>query len=489
MRSTSLLLALAALPLATLAQVTPPGSTTPATPPNAASAQEPAHLPNPKDPGAPRKWSLHFQQTLIDQWHNDFTTPYAGDFSLFDRESAKLSFTSTFFLGRRLWKGGAVYFNPEVAGGSGLSAARGIAGFPNGETFRIGVADPVLYLARLYLRQTFALGSETDDDEDDLNQVAGPSPRRYFAVNVGKFSTADFFDQNSYSHDPRTQFMNWSLMSAGGWDYAANTRGYTVGGVFEYVVPGFAVRFGTTLMPTYANGPTLDFHYGTAHAETAEITKVYHLHQRQGTVRVLGFRNVAAMATYRTATALGQATGTQPDVEAVRRAGHTKLGFGAECRAGNQRNGGPVCPRELQRRQERNLGLHRNRPERQPGRREHRRQLAAPRRPPRRRRGAQRHQPRAPRLPGRRRLRLHCGRWPRHGLRAQQRRPELRPESIAEVYYSIALTTYHASISPDYQFIVNPGYNRDRSGPGARGGRAPARGVLGVGSIEKGQKK
>ena len=119
--------------------------------------------------------------------------------------------------GRRLWKGAALYFNPEVAGGSGLSGARGVAGFPNGETFRIGDPAPNLYLARLYLRQTFALGPDTDVDEDDLNQLAGPRPKHYFALNLGKFSVADFFDQNSYSHDPRTQFLNWSLMSAGAW--------------------------------------------------------------------------------------------------------------------------------------------------------------------------------------------------------------------------------------------------------------------------------
>ena len=85
-----------------LAQVTPPGTATPATPPNAASAQEPVHLPNPKNPGAPRKWSLHFQQTLIDQWHTALSTPYTGEFSLADRESAKLSLTTTLFIERRL---------------------------------------------------------------------------------------------------------------------------------------------------------------------------------------------------------------------------------------------------------------------------------------------------------------------------------------------------------------------------------------------------
>ena len=309
------------------AQVTPPGTATPATPPPAAPSQEPIRQPS-AAPAKARNWSLHFQQTLIDQWHNNLSTPYSGDYSLADRESAKLSFTSTLFIGRRLWKGAAVYFNPEVAGGSGLSGARGIAGFTNGETFRIGDPSPNLYLARLYLRQTFALGTATDVDEDDLNQLAGPRPQRYFAINLGKFSSADFFDQNSYSHDPRTQFLNWSLMSAGAWDYAANTRGYTVGGVLEYVTPDFALRFASTLLPTYANGPVLDFHYGTAHAETLELTKSYRLGGRPGTVRALGFRNVAAMASYRSAVALGQATSTQPDVVAVRQAGHTKVGFG-----------------------------------------------------------------------------------------------------------------------------------------------------------------
>ena len=465
LRSTLLLLALATLPLATLAQVTPPGSTTPATPPNAASAQEPAHLPNVGKAGAPRRWSLHFQQTLINQWHSNFSTPYAGDYSLFDRESAKLSFTSTLFIGRRLWKGAAVYFNPVVAGGSGLSSARGIAGFPNGETFRIGVADPVLYLARLYVRQTFAIGTDTEDDEDDLNQVAGPRPRRYFAINLGKLSVADFFDQNSYSHDPRTQFMNWSLMSAGAWDYAANTRGYTVGGVFEYITPEFGARFSSTLLPVYANGPLLDYRYGKAHAETLELTKTYHLAQRQGTVRVLGFRNVAPMATYRSAVALGQYYRTQPDLESVRRDGHTKLGFGINAEQELTKNVGLFA------RVSYNDGINETwafteidhsaslgvvstgarwgRPDDRLGAAvvangistEHRAYLGA---------GG---------------YGFIIGDGPGTGYVANSGALNYGLEQIGEVYYSISLPRYHAAISPDYQLILNPAYNRDRSGP------------------------
>ncbi|MBO2008601.1 carbohydrate porin [Hymenobacter negativus] len=433
------------------AQVTPPGAATPPVPPNAASAQEPMHQPS----EAPRNWSLHFQQTLIDQWHNDLTTPYAGNYSLADRESAKLSFTSTLFIGRRLWKGAALYFNPEVAGGSGLSGARGVAGFTNGETFRIGDPAPNLYLARLYLRQVFALGTATDVDLDDLNQLAGTSPQRYFAVTLGKFSTADFFDQNSYSHDPRTQFLNWSLMSAGAWDYAANTRGYTVGGVFEYVTPGFTVRFGSTLMPTLANGPTLDFHYGTAHAETLELTKTYHLNGRQGTIRALGFRNVAAMATYNTAIRLAQLIGEQPDVTAVRRDGHTKVGFSLNAEQEIANNVGLFARvsyndgknetwafTEIDHSASLGIastGARWQRPDDRLGAAivangispEHRAYLAA---------GG-------------------------YGFIVGDGALNYGLEQIGEVYYSFALPQYHASISPDYQLVINPAYNRDRSGP------------------------
>ena len=446
------------------AQVTPSSSTTPAQQPNAASAQEPAHQPT-DTPGQPRNWSLHFQQTLIDQWHNNLRTPYAGEYSLADRESAKLSFTSTVFIGRRLWQGAALYFNPEVAGGSGLSGARGVAGFVNGETFRIGDPAPNLYLARLYLRQVFALGSSTSTEEDDLNQLAGPRPERYFALNLGKFSTADFFDQNSYSHDPRTQFLNWSLMSAGAWDYAANTRGYTVGGIAEYVTPDFALRFGTTVMPITANGPVLDFNYGTAHSETVELTKSYRLRGRPGTVRVLGFRNVAAMATYRSAVALGQATRSQPNTEDVRQNGHTKVGFvlnaeqeltkeiGLFARFSyNDGKNETWAFTEID--QSASLGaVSTGARWQRPGDRlgaavvlngisaEHRAYLGA---------GG---------------YGFIVGDGPGTGYVAESGALNYGLESIGEVYYSIDLPRYHAAISPNYQLVINPAYNRDRSGP------------------------
>jgi high affinity Mn2+ porin len=455
LRRLALITALAAgLASAARAQITPPAAATPPREPVAASGPEPIHHA-PDAPDSTRSWSLHFQQTLIDQWHNNLHTPYAGAYSLADRESAKLSYTSTVFIGRRLWPGGRIFLNPEVAGGSGLSGARGIAGFVNGETFRIGDPAPQLYLARLYLRQVFGLGGPVENVEDDLNQLAGPHPTRYLAVNVGKFGIADYFDQNSYSHDPRTQFLNWSLMSAGGWDYPANTRGYTVGAVVEYVTPHWALRLGSTAMPTTANGPDLDRHYRRAHAETVELTKVYHLRGHQGTLRLLGFRNVAAMGSYRQAVATAQLSGQQPDVTTARQAGRSKIGFAINAEQEISASVGLFA--RLSYNDGRNetwafteidqsacLGLT------AAGTRWHR---------PDDRLGAAMV---VNGISAAHRAYLAAGGY---GFIIGDGALRYAPEAIGEVYYSIAFPRYHSSLSPDYQLVINPAYNRDRRGP------------------------
>ncbi len=451
------LLAVGALLLAGTAYgqgaVTSPSSATPPTPPAGASAQQPVHVDN-GQPNDYHGWSLHFQQTIIRQWHAGFSAPYSDSLSLQPKENAKMSLTTTLYLGRRLWKNAAVIFNPEVSGGSGLSGASGLGGALNGETFRVGSPEPVLYLARLYLQQRFALGPELVDDDDDLNQLGGPRPVRYFSVTAGKLCLADYFDQNSYSHDPRTQFMNWTLMSAGAWDYPANTRGYTVGGVLEYVTPGLAVRFGSTLMPTYANGPTLDFSYAKAHGESLEITKIYRLRGHQGTVRVLGFHNVAAMGNYQQALRAPYVAG-RPNIESVRVAGHGKTGFAlnVEQELGHElgmfgrlsyNDGKNETWAFTEVDQSACLGLVST--------------------------GARWHRA-TDRLglasvvnglsPGHRNYLAAGG----YGFMLGDGRLNYAPEFITELYYSIDFPKYHAALTPDYQLAVNPGYNRDRKGP------------------------
>jgi high affinity Mn2+ porin len=280
-------------------------------------------------------WTTHFQLTVVSQNHPSFKAAYSGPNSLVDTaETGITSVTTTLFIGRKLWKGAAFYFNPELAGGSGLSKATGVAGFPNGETFRIGSPAPALYVARAYLQQHIALGNAHDQPvSDDVNQLGGYVPDSRITLSAGKFALSDFFDDNLYSHDPRSQFLNWSLMSNGAWDYPANTRGYTVGLVAELVQPGWALRASVVQVPAKANGPKLDSKIGKASGETVEFEKSYSIHHLPGTVRLLGFYNTSRAPGYKDAiakAAMGDSSSADVISGAVQgdRFGGRKFGWG-----------------------------------------------------------------------------------------------------------------------------------------------------------------
>jgi high affinity Mn2+ porin len=257
----------------------------------------------------PQKYSLHFQQTAIYQHHGGFDAKYSGDNSLQNTEEGAMSLTSTLFLDMPLWKGGNFTFNPELSGGKGLSQAKGLGGFTNGETFRIGNPEPVVYVARLFVSQDFSL-------KNDQN----------LKIVIGKFGLADYFDFNTYSHDPRAHFMNWSLMAQGSWDYAANTRGYTSGIYAEYVHPKFQMRGAFVAVPTSANGPDLDYQYDVANGINLELTKSFKINSSySGILRVLYFRNQAGMGNY---DQTNKSINSRPDITRSRTPFRTKVGFG-----------------------------------------------------------------------------------------------------------------------------------------------------------------
>jgi high affinity Mn2+ porin len=272
-----------------------------------------------------QRFNLHFQQTVITQYKPGFSAPYTGNNSLLTGKETQTSLTTTLFGGARLWKGMEAYFNPEMSGGSGLSKTLGIAGFPNGETFRVGGAEPKIYIARLYFTQNFEWGNDKEYINDDVNQLAGWKSKRYLKVTVGKFGMADFFDGNEFSHDARSQFMNWSLMDNAAWDYPANTRGYVLGGIAELGQPTWALRFGFTATTTSANGAIWDERLSHANTQTLEFEKRYALDGQKGTLRLLAFRNNGKMGVYRDAI---NRNPTAPDVDATQAYGRHKYGFG-----------------------------------------------------------------------------------------------------------------------------------------------------------------
>src|ERR1700710_2129500 len=129
-----------------------------------------------------QRFNLHFQQTIITQYKPSFSAPYSGLNSLSTSSETQSSITSTLYGGARLWKGAEAYFNPEISGGAGLSKTLGIAGFPNGETFRVGAAEPKIYIARLYFKQNFEWGTEKDTLQPDANVLGGLRSKRYFSI-------------------------------------------------------------------------------------------------------------------------------------------------------------------------------------------------------------------------------------------------------------------------------------------------------------------
>jgi hypothetical protein len=247
------------------------------------------------------KWSYHFQLTAISQGHFAFKAKYSGTNSLESvAEGNAMSVTSTLFFGRKLWKNAAIYGNAEIGGGTGLSSTRGVAGFPNGETYRIGNPAPEVYVARLYYVQYFPLKNTSYEKiEDDANQVEELIPTSRITLRAGKFSISDFYDNNSYSHNPRSQFMNWALMGNGAWDYPADTRGYTSGIVMELTKPSWAIRVSCIAEPKEANGLVMDYNYIKAQGLTLEAEKRWK-GNTPGVVRLLVFRNSTQAPAYST---------------------------------------------------------------------------------------------------------------------------------------------------------------------------------------------
>jgi high affinity Mn2+ porin len=278
-------------------------------------------------------WNFHFQFTGIIQYNAPFHSPYTGQNSFLPEAARAYSVTTTAFLGRKLWSGASVYFNPEMAGGQGLSSTLGIAGFPNGETFRIGADQTVVYVARIFVRQQITLDKNNFDTLDDgTNQVKERVSRKRVTLNLGKFGIADFFDQNSVSHDPRSDFMNWSLMNNGAYDYPANTRGYTYGLIAEYYTPGWVLRAGTALEPTYANGPTLNFDWAKTNSETIEIQRNYSINKLPGAIRLLFYYNTSKAPSYQTVIdEYKNGTDTSLDVIHGTSYGGKKYGIGINC--------------------------------------------------------------------------------------------------------------------------------------------------------------
>ena len=280
-------------------------------------------------PGAPVAYLVGGQATAVWQYHSTFHSPYQGPNSLRREAEDAISHTYTLYTGVRLLPWFDVYANPEMIRGGDLSDALGLAGFTNGEDIRNPDVGGNPYLARFFLRATVPLGNETETVDTGLNQIAGTRPTRRVTVWFGILDANGIFDTNRYANNARTQFLNWALLTDAAYDFDADTRGYTRGLAAEWAIPDVAVRAGVFQMPKVANG--LDLDGDLLHSHGTQIEAEVHRElwsERPSVLRAFFYANQARMGNYRDAINLAHMQGGAPDITATRQRGALKYGFG-----------------------------------------------------------------------------------------------------------------------------------------------------------------
>ncbi len=269
-------------------------------------------------------YGVYGQATFVNQSHSGFNSPYQGQNSLRPDNNNAETADLTLFAGMRLG-GGELWINPEVDQGFGLSNTLGVAGFPSGEAYKVGANTPYLRLPRLFYRHVFNLGGEEQSIAAAANQIARTQTADNVILTVGKFSVVDVFDTNAYAHDPRSDFMNWSVVDAGAFDYAADAWGYTKGMSLEWTQDWWTARGGFFDLSTIPNTTVLD-HTFAQHEWVGEIEERHHLFGHQGKLKILGFVNKGNMGSYTDALQLAMQTNSTPDTALVRR-GSSNSGF------------------------------------------------------------------------------------------------------------------------------------------------------------------
>jgi hypothetical protein len=238
-----------------------------------------------------RFW-LSGQANFIFQVHPDFHADYSGPHSLGPNYEKATSRVMTLYSGVRLNNSTEFLVDIEEAGGQALSLGFGLAGNTDLDIVRNPALSKAPYLGRGMIHKVFGLSEDKVENQRTYLSLFDELPRRRLEIRFGKFSMPDFFDVNSVGTDTHFQFNNWSIDNNGAWDYAADTRGYTVGLVADYEDRNWGFRFAEALMPKVANGIDLVWRPWQVHAENFE----YEL--RHG-----AYTNHANMGIYREANA------------------------------------------------------------------------------------------------------------------------------------------------------------------------------------------
>ena len=427
------------------------GAQTPPATQGTAAASTPADAATVQDNTGPEQWAIHGQATNVWLLQPAFRSPYQGPQSLSPAANGRETLDATAYAGFRPWQGAEIWINPEVDQGFGLSNSFGVAGYLSGEAYKLGEADPYYRMARAFFRQTIDLGGESQKIDPDLNQLGGSQTADRVVITVGKISVVDIFDNNKYAHDSRNDFLNWSIIDVGTFDYAADAWGTTYGATAEWYQNWWTIRLGVFDLSNVPNSTQLSLPLLQQTQFVAELEERHTLWDQPGKLKVLYWLTRGNLGTYSAALALGAATGTVPSTSAVPNY-RSKFGIslnleqqitadlGLFARAGLAQ--GSVEEDDFTDiDQSISVGLSLagsrwGRPDDTVGLAVAANQIS--------------HE-----------AKLYFAAGGLGGIIGDGQLPEAGPEQIIETYYSLAVYSF-AHVSVDYQFVNNPAYNRER---------------------------
>jgi high affinity Mn2+ porin len=254
-------------------------------------------LPNPAA-AKEQLWNLHMANTEVGEWHPSFPAQYSGPESLDNHSATSETVALDLFLGARLWKGAEFHLDGLFWQGFGFNHTLGIEAFPSAEAYKIGSQKGNITPARVFLRQTIGLGGDQEPVADDAFHLGGQQDISRLTLTVGQISVLDIFDQNSYAGDPASQFLNWALVGNEAWDYPANSLGYITGFAAELNQPHWTARYGMFQEPRVQNGMAIDPAYLRAWGMVTELERRFTVHDHPGAVRWLAFLNRADLGSY-----------------------------------------------------------------------------------------------------------------------------------------------------------------------------------------------
>jgi high affinity Mn2+ porin len=248
-------------------------------------------------------WNAYGQFTYILQYKPPFSAPYTNANGSTNSlvTDGELGYTASFtlFFGLHLWPGGEAYVVPEIIAEKPLSNLKGIGGsIQNSELQKTGSTVPSLYRSQLFLRQNIDFGGTPVEKKSDPMSLGSTVKSRRLVLTAGTFTVLDMFDKNGITGDPRQTFLNMAFMTHSSWDFAADARGYSLGGAAELYLDDWSLRIGRMAPPLNPNVLPIDLNLFEVYADTLELEHDHVLLGQAGAIRVLGYRNHEVMGRF-----------------------------------------------------------------------------------------------------------------------------------------------------------------------------------------------